>query len=242
MFYYDYYRHICPYGTELYRMDSPNNPINVVTKNIKTSNEKIKVELRIPIIQGSITPNILKHINSNFENDIMEFNSQMEQAADENAQAAKAANKKIDPYRISNIYAVTYNKNNIISVSLIYEQYINGRSYYIRTTYNYDINTGKSLSVADLFKPGVNGKALINTEIVKELGTNPQNYFPGAIQSFKGIADDQPFYIDGQDLVLFFRFNEIAPVASEIPVIRIPLSRFGDSIKPQLLRGGSFSE
>ncbi|HCW03595.1 MAG TPA: hypothetical protein DGK91_03045 [Clostridium sp.] len=143
----------------------------------------------------------------------------------------------MNPYRISNVYAVTYNKNNILSLSLIYEQVINGITYYTRTTYNYDIRTGKSLSVLDLFKPGINAKALINTEIMKELGTNPQKYFPGAINSFRGIADDQPFYIDNTDLVLFFRFNEIAPAGTDIPTIRIPLSKFGDSLKPQLLRG-----
>jgi hypothetical protein len=236
MFYCDYNCYNCPYNSEFTRTNSPNNPINVIPKDMKSSNEKIREELRIPVAQGSAAPNVLKLMNSNFENDIMEFKSQMEYAAEENAQAAKKANKKIDPYRISNIYAVTYNKNNILSLSLIYEQYINGKSYYIRTTYNYDTNTGKSLSVQDLFKPGVNAKSLINTEIMMELGSNPQKYFPSAINTFKGIADDQPFYIDGQDLVLFFRFNEIAPVASEIPVIRIPLARFKDAIKPQLLR------
>lgn len=236
MFYPNDYCYNCPYSNYNTRSASPNNPISITTKDIKLSNEKIKEELRIPVIQGSVAPNILKFMNSNFENDIMEFKRQMEEAAEEGAQAAKQANKRFDPYKISNIYAVTYNKNNIISLSLIYEQHISGKTYYIRTTYNYDIATGRSLSVLDLFKPGTNAKSQINTEIMKELGTNPQKYFPGAINNFKGIADDQPFYIDGQDLVLFFRFNEIAPVASEIPVVRIPLAKFRDSLKPQLLR------
>lgn len=238
MFYsHDYRCYNCPFNNYSTRTNSPNNPISVATKDIKMSNEKIKEELRIPIVQGSIAPNVLKLINSNLENDIMEFKDQMEAAAEENAQTAKQANKKINPYRISNIYALTYNKNNIVSISLIYEQYINGNTYYIRTTYNYDLSSGKSLSVLDLFKPGINAKSLINTEIMKEIGSNPQKYFPGAINTFKGIANDQPFFIDGQDLVLFFRFNEIAPVASEIPVVRIPMARFRDSLKPQLLRG-----
>ena len=226
----------CPYSSNMYRAASPSNRLTVRTKDIKSSNEKIKVDLRVPI-QVSISPNILQFINSNINNDIMEFKRQMEEAAEENAAKAKAKNQQINPYRISNVYAVTYNKNNILSLSLIYEQVINGITYYTRTTYNYDIRTGKSLSVLDLFKPGINAKALINTEIMKELGTNPQKYFPGAINSFRGIADDQPFYIDNTDLVLFFRFNEIAPAGTDIPTIRIPLSKFGDSLKPQLLRG-----
>lgn len=226
----------CPYSNYMYRTDAPSNQLSVRTKDIKSNNEKIKADLRVPVLQGPIAPNILQLINSNINNDIMEFKRQMEEAADENAARARRNNQPINPYRISNVYAVTYNKNNILSLSLIYEQFINGRTYYTRTTYNYDIRSGRSLSVLDLFKPGVNAKALINTEIMKELGTNPQKYFPGAINSFRGIADDQPFYIDGTDLVLFFRFNEIAPAGTDIPTIRIPLSKFRDSLKPQLLR------
>lgn len=220
----------------MYRSDSPSNQLSIRSKDIKSSNEKIKEDLRIPVIQGAIAPNILQFINSNINNDIMEFKRQMEEAAEENAERAEKNNQPINPYRISNIYVVTYNKNNILSLSLIYEQIINGRTYYTRTTYNYDIQSGRSLSVLDLFKPGINAKSLINTEIMKELGTNPQKYFPGAINSFKGIADDQPFYIDDTDLVLFFRFNEIAPAGTDIPTIRILLAKFKDSLKPQLLR------
>lgn len=226
----------CPYINNMYRLDSPSNQISVRTKDIKSSNEKIKEDLRIPVFQGPIAPNILQLINSNVNNDIMEFKRQMEEAANENAERARRNNQPINPYRISNVYAVTYNKNNILSLSIIYEQVINNRIYYTRTTYNYDIRSGRSLSVLDLFKPGINAKALINTEIMKELGTNPQKYFPGAINSFRGIADDQPFYVDNTDLVLFFRFNEIAPAGTDIPTIRIPLAKFRDSLKPQLLR------
>lgn len=223
-------------GEDSTRMNSPDNPITVTTKELKSSNEKINENLRVPVLRGAVKPEVLNFINSNVNEDIMEFKRQMEEAADENAEKAKLAGKKVIPYDISNIYAITYNKNGIISVSIIYDELIDGRHYYIRAPYNYDTSNGKSLSVLDLFNPGVNAKALINDQIMREIRTNPQNYFPGAIKNFKGIADDQPFYIDNNNLVLFFGFNEIAPVASQIPVISIPLSRFKDALKPQVLR------
>lgn len=131
----------CPYINNMYRLDSPSNQISVRTKDIKSSNEKIKEDLRIPVFQGPIAPNILQLINSNVNNDIMEFKRQMEEAANENAERARRNNQPINPYRISNVYAVTYNKNNILSLSIIYEQVINNRIYYTRTTYNYDIRS-----------------------------------------------------------------------------------------------------
>ncbi|MDP4091309.1 MAG: DUF3298 and DUF4163 domain-containing protein [Bacillota bacterium] len=221
---------------EATRMNSPDNPITVVPKEIKSSNEKIRENLRIPVLRGSVKPEVINFINSNMSEDIMEFKRQMEEAADEHAMKAKLAGRPVVPYDISNIYSITYNKNGIISISVIYEEILDGKSYYIRATYNYDTNSGKSLSVLDLFKPGVDAKTLINSEIMRELRANPQNYFPGAIKNFKGIADDQPFYIDNNNLVLFFGFNEIAPVASQIPAISIPLSRFRTALKPQILR------
>lgn len=218
------------------RMNSPDNPVTITTREIKSSKDIIKENLRVPILSGNVSPAVQNTINSNINEDIMEFKSQMEDAAAEDAQKAKQTGAKFIPYDISNIYAITYNKNGIISISITYDEFIGGRHYYIRVAYNYDLNNGKSLSVLDLFKPGTNGKALINAEIIREIGANPKNYFPGAIKTFKGIADDQPFYIDGSNLALFFGFNEIAPIASQIPVITLPLFKFKDSLKPNILR------
>ena len=65
---------------------------------------------------------------------------------------------------------------------------------------------------------------------------NRERYFPGTIERFRGIAEDQPFYLQNGNLVIFFGFNEIAPTVAQIPVFSIPLSNFGSALKPALLR------
>ncbi|MDT8718174.1 DUF4163 domain-containing protein [Clostridium sp. 19966] len=232
---------ICPYCNDdsvcpFYRLRyNPNNfypPLTVTTSRITNSNEKINESLQIPVFSGNINKNILSNINSNIKNDIMEFRNQMESAAEENAANLKKQGKKPNPYQIATTYSITYNKNNILSVSLFYQEYIGGKNSYIRTAYNYDLNNGDSMSLGNLFKPSTNYLAVLNQKTRRFLQLN----YPGMLPQFNGISEDQPYYIDNNTLVIFPRFNQIAPSISEIPLVRIPLGELSDILKPQLLR------
>lgn len=214
---------------------STENPILINPKEIEDTKEYIKVDLIIPVLHGCKSTEIQDHINTSIENDAMEFKNQMEQAAKEYAEEAKRKGEPIDPYTISTIYRVTYNQNNIISISVIYHEYIDGKNHYIKTAYNFDTETGKSLGLKDLFKEGVDYRKIIDTEVRKELIRNKDNYLPDAATKFKGIAMDQPFYIEDDNLAIFFGFHQIAPIESKIPIIKIPFSSLKDHLKPTLL-------
>jgi hypothetical protein len=108
-------------------------------------------------------------------------------------------------------------------LSLLFQENINGKNSFIRTSYNYDLNTGKPLSLKDLFKPNVNYTNILNQEIRRIIQQNPSAYFKDTLKNFTGITEDQPFYLDDNELNIYFGFNEIAPIASEIPIIKIPL-------------------
>ncbi|WML33950.1 DUF4163 domain-containing protein [Clostridium sp. OS1-26] len=219
------------------RTASNENALTVSTKNISSETSNIHESLQIPVFQGKINPRVLQHINDNIKSDILEFKSQMEAAANEYSKNLIKQGKPFTPFEISNTYLVTYNKNNILSTSIIYQQYIDGRSSHIRTTYNYDLTSGESMPLKSLFKQGVNYKDTLNKLIIQKINENKQLYPSGSAKQFKSIAEDQPYYLDNNNLVIFFRFNEIAPVASEIPVMRIPFSELSNILKPQLLRG-----
>lgn len=219
------------------RSSSNENELTVSSKSISSENNKIHESLQIPIFQGQINPIILAHINENIKSDILEFKSQMETASNEYSENLIKQGKSFTPFEISNTYLVTYNKNNTLSISIIYQQYIGGRISHIRTTYNYDLTTGESMPLGSLFKQGVDYRSTLNKLISKKLIENKELYPSISSNQFKGIAEDQPYYLDGNNLVIFFRFNEIAPLASEIPVVRIPFSELRNILKPQLLRG-----
>lgn len=214
---------------------STDNNVTITFKVIKNSQKYINENLRIPILHGIKDRKIQNKINTSLEEDVMEFKRQMEEAADEDGLKAEKEGKKFINYAISNNCTITYNKDNIISISNLYYEFINGRHSYIRATYNLNTATGLSIGLKDLFKPGAPYRELINNEIRKQLITNKNIYPPNATQNFKGIAQDQPFYLEDGNIVLFFGFNEIAPTVSEIPVIKLPFKTFTGSIKPMFL-------
>lgn len=209
------------------------NFISVITKQIKDQKPYIQSDLKIPVFQGIANTNIQTTINNSIQSDVMEFKKEMEEAAQEYGNKAAQKKEPFTPYKISTVYQLTYNKNNVISLSMIYYEYVKGLNHYIKTSYNFDTTTGKSLMLKDIFVPGVDYKSLINQEIRSQLIKNKQKYAPETSSSFKGIAEDQPFYLQNGNLVVFFGFNEIAPTEAEIPVFTIPLSHFGNAVKPR---------
>jgi rubrerythrin len=208
-------------------------PVKYTTKPIKSKNEFIEFDLRIPVITGIPNQSVQRSINSEMEKDIMEFKDEMDTAAREGSAEAKSKGRKFIPYIASTNYAVTYDRNNILSISIIYHEHVGGKTVYIRSSYNFDTRTGKPLGLRDIFKPGVQYRELINAEVKKQIQSNPNIYPPGAAANFKGIAEDQPYYLEGDNMVIYFGFNQIAPTISEIPVIRIPLSRFKNQLRTE---------
>ncbi|MDP4146563.1 MAG: DUF3298 and DUF4163 domain-containing protein [Bacillota bacterium] len=233
-FCYNNFNYAIPYSYK--RIPPKTNNLTVTTSEIFNENNKIHEDLRIPVLHGNVNPQVVNYINNNIKNDILEFKSEMEISAEENAVTSQSQGKKVVPVQISNIYLITYNKNNILSISIIYQQNINGKNYFIRTSYNYDLQSGESMPFRDLFRKGIDYKGIINNRIRQKIQQNSKAYFPNTLSKFKGVADDQPYYLEGNNLVTFFDFNEIAPVASDIPVVKIPLYELRDIIKPNLLR------
>ena len=232
-----------PYMSRQYAIDNlmyrypsaPTNPIKIITKEVIYSNEYIKGNLKYPEIEGIENQQIQDFINNSIKNDIMEFKDQMNVAAKETAEEARRQGREFIPFVISCIYEVTYNKNNIISISIIYHELINGIHSYIKVSYNFNLKTGEPLSLKDLFKEGVDYQSVIDKAIRQELALNEERYFPDTLENFKGIARDQPFYIENGDIVIYFGFHEIAPVASQIPVIKIPFYLLSNYVKPMYL-------
>lgn len=212
-----------------------NNPVDVETKTVQYDKEYIKANLRIPVIKGIKNKEIENNINSNLENDILEFSKSIEKEAKDYNDERIRNGEELDPYTISTIYDVTYNKNNIISISILYHQNIRGKDYYIKTSYNYNTISGRSLSLNDLFIPRAKFVDLINEEIIKEIKQNSSRYFPDTLENFKGITEDQPFYLEDKNMVIYFGFHEIAPTRAGIPTIKLPFSLFKGAIKNKFL-------
>ncbi len=211
------------------------NPVTVYTKELRYKKDYIEVDLRIPVFQGPMFQPAVNRMNTAIESDIREFNRQMEEAAKEYVEGPMLEGRDVIPYRISNVYRVTYNRNNIISIVLTYYEFVGGRDYYIKVSYNYNLLTGRPLSLSDLFRENIDYKKLIDEAIRSEVRRNPEAYFPGTIERFQGITVGQPFYIENERIVIFFGFHQMAPTEAGIPVIALPFTLFGNALRTELL-------
>lgn len=64
----------------------------------------------------------------------------------------------------------------------------------------------------------------------------PDNYFPEVLTDWAGIKDDQAFYVEDGQLILYFALYDIAPYCNGIPEFKIPLAMFGDGVKSDLIQ------
>ena len=121
--------------------------------------------------------------------------------------------------------------DNVLSVKVNLDQFTGGAHpmTFIRT-YNFDLNTGNILKLEEIFNQ--EGKKIyknkINKIITDKMYENPDNYF---IDEFKGINENTQYYLDEDNIIIFFQLYEIAPYTAGIPEFKIPYSEFKENIK-----------
>jgi hypothetical protein len=95
-----------------------------------------------------------------------------------------------------------------------------------------DLISGSFYELKDLFKTNSNYVKIISDIIANQIKTDPQYeyLFPDAYQ---GIKPDQPFYIDHDNLYIFFTPYEIAPYAAGFPTFKIPFKEIMTIINTQ---------
>ncbi|MEG2245890.1 MAG: DUF3298 domain-containing protein, partial [Peptostreptococcaceae bacterium] len=186
------------------------------TQTITKNTEYINSIINIPIL---ITENkdIEKNINDIIKNDIM--NSYYAVEADAKAYLSNTPKEYIQPYIYNITFDVKKNSDNMLSILTKYYQYSGGaHGFYENKSYNIYVEDGKDLKLKDLFKENADYKKVINSIIREKIKENKQEY------SFKGISNNQKFYIEDNKIVIYFDLYEIAPFAAGIPEFSIDIN------------------
>lgn len=120
-------------------------------------------------------------------------------------------------------FSVAFFRKNLLVLELNGYNYPFGAAHGMPTRIYVHLNlkNGKFYTLADLFKPGSKYVRRLSEIVGKQIANDPQySYvFP---DTYKGIAPDQPFYVDEEALYLYFAPYEIAPYAAGFPTFRIP--------------------
>jgi hypothetical protein len=199
--------------------------ISVVEKSINKNLNYLKEDIKIPQLLDGNDEKKIKMMNNVINNDIMPKVEDAEKTAKEYF-GGIGQEKPNFPYEIYSRYTVSKDNDKLISLYDDYYEYLGGaHGMTTRTSYTIDKDKESLLTLKDLFVKGYDYKDIINREIRAEINKNPQNYFDSG-SVFKGISENQNFYIEDDNLVIYYQLYDIAPYVFGIPEFKIPLKLF----------------
>ncbi|MEH7148730.1 DUF3298 and DUF4163 domain-containing protein [Priestia megaterium] len=131
------------------------------------------------------------------------------------------------PYYQNMKYSVPYNQDNILSISITYDEYSGGAhgNAWI-DTYNYDLLKAKQLSLKDVIKNQTQlGK--VNKYIRDQMIVRNKKGAGFEVKDFKSVnlTQDQ-FYYTSDGIVIIFGEYEYGPYANGINFFKVPYSVF----------------
>lgn len=216
----------------------PNNEPIVTTAVLKKLSEHMDVDLQIPVINGLPDKAIQNQINTSLENEAIEFKVKLTEDLDAYVKECKQMGYPVRPYAAVSRYQTCYSNTNFLSLYVDYYQYTGGaHGMTDRCAYNLDLRTGEKIALSDLFPENINYKAIINQKIEKQIQSEPENYFTGEDMGFNSITEDQGYYIQDGQLVIYFDLYEIAPYAAGFPEFKIPLTELQQAgLKTELIQ------
>lgn len=190
--------------------------LQIGDKKIKSENNLLRFYLSYPVIKSKSS--LISKINDIIYQDVEKFKELVSDTLN------KPIIKGFD-YKINALseYRINLNENQIISISIEFSQLIGLYDITYVNSYNYDIDLEKEIKLKDLFKENVDYIDIINFFILKDID---EYLYDG----FKGISDDNTFYITKEYLVICFSSYELDQSYSVALEFKIPI----DEIKKYL--------
>ena len=207
---------------------SMENKITVGEKLINKSLDYFKEDIKMPQILNGNDEKKMNLINNVIINDIMPKAEEAEKTAKEYF-GMEGQEKPTFPFEVYSRYTLGINNDFVISLYNDYYEYLGGaHGMTTRTSYTIDKKKEKLLTLKELFNDGYSYRDVINKSIREEIDKNPENYFNSG-REFKGISENQNFYIEGDKLIIYYQLYDIAPYVFGIPEFKIPLKLFGEN-------------
>ena len=202
-------------------MAVPTSALEVISLPIEKNEEKVyQIEAEIPIIFDLGQKKVQDKYNKVFRENIFSFIEYTIEMARQSQQDFAEANFPIHEF-VAKVDFNIKNDQEILSIKFNYYQYTggaHGNPYSL--SYNIDLETGTELELIDF----LNRENITLLEIEKiirsEVENNPDKYFQ-ADYGFQKLAGDQNYYIEDDELIIYFQPYAIAPYSTGIPEFRI---------------------
>jgi len=199
--------------------DSKSSKSIVNNERIDKTDKYINSVLNIPNIVNE-NKNVEKTINDKIKSDVNLFFEKNYKEAKDNF-----VNNNLDgvKFEANTDFEVEKNTDSILSLKMRYYNYSGGaHGFYDDIAYNIDIRSGKFLELSDLFLEQSNYKDILNNEIKSQIKSlESENKENLGIYQFNTIKENQKYYFNGNNIVLYFDLYDIAPYAAGIPEFTI---------------------
>lgn len=185
----------------------------VLTANTKNLDTNIKV----PQIEGMLDTKYQDQMNDSILSHAQEDLALWEKDADEAAAAFKKEGLEYHPYELTVVYNLKENGSGnpagMISLVVTTQGATGGTGMPRVDTYNvFNKEQAQRMTLSDVL--GDDFKEKVNAGVLTKIKANPENYFE---EDFKGISEDQGFYIENGEVVVVFPKYSIAPGSSGNP-------------------------
>lgn len=195
---------------------------SVVENPVMFSNQReqskgdVEVDIQYPQISGLNNKKAEEIINSVLKKHVEDFKLVTKDFDKEVKELRKSGFKQ--SYGVNLNYDVKYNKKDLLSIVFTNYTYTGGaHGSYDNISYTFNLLTGETYSLDDLFSSGSNYEAYIN-KFIKDKNDKAEVKLGG----FESISKDQNYYLSNNGIVIYFDLYQYTPYAAGIPVFTIP--------------------
>lgn len=125
-------------------------------------------------------------------------------------------------------FEIKNNQRGILSLNLIVYSFTGGaHGMTVVKSLTFDVKTGHSFTLAELFKPGSDYQKDISTIIKEDI----KKWQVDIITPFTEISPDQDYYIADTSIVIYFQLYDITPYYWGLPYFPIAILNLQDIVK-----------
>lgn len=179
------------------------------------------------------SPQILSNISSTIKSDVYTFKNGLLEEQKNYNDIATQNNQSKKSYSAISDYAVTFNKNHVLSTILTLMGFDGGNGgplYNELNNYNIDLLTGKNLNLKDIFNDNVDYIKVVRDYVNYKISQNKSLFYDDVVVE---IPKSQAFYIADDGVVIYFGLDEIAPAEFGVPKFKMSFEKFAPYINPR---------
>ncbi|NHN30218.1 stalk domain-containing protein [Paenibacillus agricola] len=204
--------------------------VRISSKIIQETTDQVTIEIDIPVITGLQDSTYESELNAEIELKATQAAEGLQEEAIQSEVASKAGGFEFRPYLLTITYQVKSDGGEVAGhiVSIEVDSYVyTGGAHGTKMveTYNvYDEAQTREVQLRDIL--GDEYKEIADQQINDLMAANPEHY---VLDTFKGIEDEQDFYVEHNQAVIVFQEYAIAPHVMGTPEFRITAGSGGTS-------------